>query len=383
MLRLFCVLMLSLAALTGCASSATQNIPADPSAMDNLAGVWVPDARGPVLVLDAGGALALVDGNGPSGTTWHASGTMLSLGIMEGGIVKEKTARYLLLTPDILSLTRADGHIMQYRRNAEAIGSIHGSLFYRERMALPPDATAHISLIDISRADAPAVTLSNIVLTGANRTPLPFSIYYRKADISPRHTYAIHAEIKVNGERMFMNTDSYRVLSPGAPASVDILLHRMMSPVAPTAAAETATSASTAPVPAPAATANATAIAAPAAEAATASLQNTYWKLTALEGKAVAVYDNQPEPHLVLLDDGKNAGSDGCNRFFGTYTTTGDTIAFGPGGSTMMACPQGAQQSAAYLATLHKATGFRLHGDKLELLAKDAVIATFVAQPLK
>lgn len=39
-------------------------------------------------------------------------------------------------------------------------------------------------------------------------------------------------------------------------------------------------------------------------------------------------------------DDGRAAGSGGCNRYTGGYQLDGDAISFGPMAGTMMACPE-------------------------------------------
>ncbi|GAB3120219.1 META domain-containing protein [Glaciibacter psychrotolerans] len=48
--------------------------------------------------------------------------------------------------------------------------------------------------------------------------------------------------------------------------------------------------------------------------------------------------DVQGEPSLDLAEGGQLSGTDGCNRLTGTWTQDGNTVKFGPLGSTMMAC---------------------------------------------
>src|SRR6267142_1915101 len=78
--------------------------------------------------------------------------------------------------------------------------------------------------------------------------------------------------------------------------------------------------------------------AAPAlAQPATASLENTYWKLTELGGKSIAV--TRQEPHFILHPDTRRvSGAGGCNRFIGGYQLNGDQLTFGQTAGTMMAC---------------------------------------------
>src|SRR5215510_1363929 len=75
------------------------------------------------------------------------------------------------------------------------------------------------------------------------------------------------------------------------------------------------------------------------AQPSTASLENTYWKLTELGGKPIAVARPAQEPHFILNPDTRRvSGAGGCNRFIGGYQLDGDRLTFGQTAGTMMAC---------------------------------------------
>jgi heat shock protein HslJ len=69
----------------------------------------------------------------------------------------------------------------------------------------------------------------------------------------------------------------------------------------------------------------------------------------------------------VFGDDGRVAGSAGCNRYFAQYTVTGRSLSIGPAGSTKMFCdsPGVMQQESTYMALLSQATTFTIEGDRL------------------
>jgi heat shock protein HslJ len=115
----------------------------------------------------------------------------------------------------------------------------------------------------------------------------------------------------------------------------------------------------------------------------TASLINTYWKLVEIKGAAVAVSDNQREPHIVLNTERRVAGSDGCNRMMGGYQVSGDKLQFTQMAGTRMACMQGAEQAQLIGATLPQVASYGIAGDQLELRdAGGVVIARFKAVAL-
>lgn len=76
-------------------------------------------------------------------------------------------------------------------------------------------------------------------------------------------------------------------------------------------------------------------------------------------------------------DDGV-AGIASCNNYFGSYTTDGDTIAFGPMGTTLMACTaEIAGQEGVYLAALGTANRFAIDGDTLTLFDGDTELVRY------
>lgn len=105
---------------------------------------------------------------------------------------------------------------------------VTGTVFYRERSALPPNAVVQVQLADVSRADAAAVVLGEqtIELKG-KQVPIPFEINYDPQKIDPRFTYAVSARITVDGKLWFISTTRYSVITNNQPVKVDILVQRV------------------------------------------------------------------------------------------------------------------------------------------------------------
>lgn len=116
----------------------------------------------------------------------------------------------------------------------------------------------------------------------------------------------------------------------------------------------------------------------------TASLTNTYWKLTWLKDAPVEVFNNQREPHLILHMDARLSGSDGCNRLMGSYQYENALLQFSAIGSTRMACPHGAAQARAIAELLHGNRTVRLEGNELQLRdEQQQLLARFHAVALR
>ncbi len=119
----------------------------------------------------------------------------------------------------------------------------------------------------------------------------------------------------------------------------------------------------------------------PMPTAASATLENTRWKLLALDGKPVVMRGEQREPHLVLQSDQHRvAGFSGCNNLTGSYALSGANLAFSQMAMTMMACEHGMDTEQAFNAALRKVVQWRIAGEKLELLdASQQLLAQFEA----
>jgi heat shock protein HslJ len=115
------------------------------------------------------------------------------------------------------------------------------------------------------------------------------------------------------------------------------------------------------------------------------SVENTYWKLTQLNGTAIVAAGRQREPHFVLHpESGRVTGSGGCNRITGTYHLEGDRLSFGPLAGTMMSCHAGMEAERNFLGTLQKGGRARVASQRLELLdGSGGVAARFDAVYLK
>ncbi len=217
--------------------------------------------------------------------------------------------------------------------NEAGTTAVTGTVAYRERMALPPDAEVHVQLSDISREDVAAPVIADTTFAPAGRqVPLPFELSYDPARIEATHTYAVRATIRSDGRLLFTTTTVAPVLTRGNPEQVALMLVRVP-----------------ATRPAPAA----------------GSLLGTVWLLEDVGGAGVMDYARAT---LEFPEAGKVVGRGSCNRFFGSVEIGGGTIAFGPLGSTRMACTEAVMnQENRYLKALEAASTYSLEGPYLFL----------------
>lgn len=114
------------------------------------------------------------------------------------------------------------------------------------------------------------------------------------------------------------------------------------------------------------------------------SLRDTYWRLTRIGDKPVILAERQREPNLVFrTEQDRVTGFSGCNNLTGSYTLNGGELSFGALASTRMACIQGGDTEAAFLAVLDQVRGWKIFGQHLELYnAAGQMLARFEARAL-
>jgi putative lipoprotein len=214
---------------------------------------------------------------------------------------------------------------------------VSGNISYRERIALPPGFVVKVELLDISRQDSPAQTLNAIELTPAHQVPIAYEIGFDKTRINPRHSYAVRAQIFVDGRLWFTTTQNIPVITRGAPRHADLWLQRVASPRADNAA--------------------------------DGSNFVGDWLVEDISGRGVI---DTLQSTLTFDANGRVYGMGGCNRFTGAVKSSANGLTFGPLAATQMACPPAiADQESRYFAALAAVRSARVEGAFLILRAAD------------
>ena len=82
-----------------------------------------------------------------------------------------------------------------------ADAQVTGSVTYLQRIALSPAALVQVELVDLSRADAPAVVLAEETIRPEHQVPIPFELVYDRSKIDPARRYGVQARI-TDGDRL-------------------------------------------------------------------------------------------------------------------------------------------------------------------------------------
>ena len=216
--------------------------------------------------------------------------------------------------------------------------TLEGRVFYRERIALPPNAKISVQLEDVARADAPAIVIATTRIGPEGGPPWDFALAYDPLQRDARGRYVVRARIEVDGRLWFTNTDSIPAFD--GDGTVQVLVRRVGSdrPTAATAARP---------------------------------LVGTRWVLVEIDGQPAGSGADGRPADFQLDETGQAAGFGGCNRFGGGVTVEDDRLVFGPMMSTMMACAEAERVEQAYLAKLVGPVRYSISGDDLVLYGGD------------
>ena len=170
--------------------------------------------------------------------------------------------------------------------------------------------------------------------------------------ISYRERIALSPEATIEGDHlMFINDTHTPVLTRGAGNHVDMMLVR----VQPSSSADGAVQSDS-------------------------PLLDTYWNLLELQGAPVVTPEGLREAHFILVSsESRTHGFSGCNNFFGSYKSDGDSLSFSALGSTMMACAEGMETETGFFDALGKTNRFKISGQFLQIYADDHLLARFEA----
>jgi putative lipoprotein len=100
---------------------------------------------------------------------------------------------------------------------------VTGAVTYHERVALPPGAQVVVRLLDVSRADAAAVTLAEQLIEPDHEVPIAFRLTASRDALDPRNTYSVSARIIADG-RLAWISDSHHPVTVDSARDLELVL---------------------------------------------------------------------------------------------------------------------------------------------------------------
>ncbi|MBW4553543.1 MAG: YbaY family lipoprotein [Aphanocapsa sp. GSE-SYN-MK-11-07L] len=119
---------------------------------------------------------------------------------------------------------RDGDQFMYHCQSSEQSAVISGTVSYRQRIALPENATVEVRLRNVSRTDTPPLA-EQVINTNGAQVPFPFQLIYNPQQIKPDQIYAVEARILINGQPGWASSDRYAVITQGAPKTAEIIVN--------------------------------------------------------------------------------------------------------------------------------------------------------------
>ena len=105
-------------------------------------------------------------------------------------------------------------------------GHLTGTIFYRERIALPEGARVELRLIDVTEPGEELPVIASAEWPVAGSVPLPFDLEYERARVGTERDYALEGSIWSGEQRLFVTRETNLVLTRGRPRVLDLLVKR-------------------------------------------------------------------------------------------------------------------------------------------------------------
>jgi putative lipoprotein len=227
--------------------------------------------------------------------------------------------------------------------------TVTGSARFEGQVALPPNAVLEVSVADVSRADARAITLAQTRIPASGPQLLRFTLPVDRKLVQERGSYSVRAEILVDGKALYVTDSAYLVLGHSGNTQADVLLRPVDTRAQP----------------------------------ASPRIENVRWALVALDGQPLPPQDAASTPYFVLNAEGNRVtGSGGCNALVGTYTLNGQALQMlrGPR-RELQVCAADMERERAFMFALATTEQWAMQGTRLRLLDRlGAQVALFEAR---
>lgn len=119
------------------------------------------------------------------------------------------------------------------KNSPKAMPAITGTVSYKERIALAPDAELVVRLFDQSKVNAAPSQIATKTITALGAQPIPFSLEYERKLVNSMGTYSLEAMIRQEGQVLFLSAEKYLVLTHGKGNHVDVQMTLARAPSTP------------------------------------------------------------------------------------------------------------------------------------------------------
>lgn len=116
----------------------------------------------------------------------------------------------IVRTLAILALSLAALSCASSDMDKDEMATVTGSISYMQRIALGPDAVAHVRIVDLDLVDRPGYLVAQKALYTPGQAPIEFELEYWLERVESGHTYALQARIEDGGRVIFRTREDVK-----------------------------------------------------------------------------------------------------------------------------------------------------------------------------
>jgi putative lipoprotein len=127
----------------------------------------------------------------------------------------------------VLVLAMVAGCATQPAVPEKTLATLEGTITYRQRVALSPEAIVKVWLQDVSKMDAVAEVLDEVEIRSPGQVPIAFRVKYDPERIVASHRYTLLVKIYEGDRTRFLNATSFPVITEGCTDQCEVVLDMM------------------------------------------------------------------------------------------------------------------------------------------------------------
>jgi uncharacterized lipoprotein YbaY len=139
-------------------------------------------------------------------------------------------SRPFAIDGDVLTLGSGDAAAVLRPQSApseepDELVVVSGSVTYRERMALPPDAVLVVAVHDVTTTEE-STPIAEVSIAVTHQVPIAYAVAIEREMMQLDHRYSLSAQISVDDTVLFETPGELDVFAVPAAQTIDVLLSR-------------------------------------------------------------------------------------------------------------------------------------------------------------
>ncbi len=225
---LLCALMLTFS-MSAC-SAPSEYVPTNNIDINSIPGLWQVENQ--VYSFEPDGQILTPSHNQVSGGSWKVVDDELILTFITTPTspTYSRTLKFISMENTIMLLENTEGSRSEWRKVTRNIQAIEGELFFRERLALPPEIFIGIELTQNNGT----TFVTNSLTPVASNLPIPFKIYYSERNIDTSKPLELNATIYSSEGELFTTPEAI-IIEQGTSVLTEpvLLIHSVAEIEAP------------------------------------------------------------------------------------------------------------------------------------------------------